>query len=255
MARMAGGVPADAIPIQVPTPVTPQAAPQQRTEAMQPAASAPAQIRVVKEEPKQQPIDKDTVQVYETAIGNLLTGWQGKRSQTVVDDRAGAEGQREPAQRDRRISGARHTRRRRRAGGTPQNAVLHRAVLIPAGRGVYARTVTAGSSDQGGPVVVEALSGPIAGDRMIGGLERREDRLVVSLKSLTLQDGRSVPIDALLVAPDSMETAVASSVDQHYIERFGLPVAAAFVAGLGQAVALSGSTSRQSILRRLRGLL
>ena len=39
-----------------------------------------------------------------------------------------------------------------------------------------------------------------------------------------------------------METAVASGVDHHYVERFGLPVAAAFVAGLGQAVALSGSS-------------
>jgi len=84
--------------------------------------------------------------------------------------------------------------------------------------------------------------GNISGLRMTGEFEQRGDRLVVTMKSLTLQDGHSVPIDGLVVAPDSMETAVASSVDHHYAERFVLPVAAAFVAGLGQAIALSGSS-------------
>jgi intracellular multiplication protein IcmE len=43
-----------------------------------------------------------------------------------------------------------------------------------------------------------------------------------------------------------METAVASSIDEHYIERFALPAAAAFMSGLGQAVALGNSTSTVS---------
>ena len=46
-----------------------------------------------------------------------------------------------------------------------------------------------------------------------------------------------------MVAPDSMEEAVATSIDQHYLERFVLPAAAAFVQGLGQAaVRMSNST-------------
>lgn len=114
-------------------------------------------------------------------------------------------------------------------------------VLMPAGRGVYARTVLASSSDQGGPVVVEALSGPVAGSRMTGGFERREDRLVVTLNKITLPDGQDHRIEALVIAPDSMETSVASSVDQHYASRFVLPVAAAFVSGLGQAFAQSNT--------------
>jgi intracellular multiplication protein IcmE len=43
-----------------------------------------------------------------------------------------------------------------------------------------------------------------------------------------------------------MEEAVATSVDQHYLERFVLPAAAAFVSGLGQAVALGNSTTTVS---------
>ena len=128
-----------------------------------------------------------------------------------------------------------------RLGGRPGGRVL-----MPAGRGVYARTVLAASSDQGGPVVVEALSGPVAGSRMTGGFERREDRLVVKLDNITLPDGQQQRIEALVIAPDSMETSVASSVDQHYASRFILPVAAAFVSGLGQAIAQSNTTSNLS---------
>ena len=72
-------------------------------------------------------------------------------------------------------------------------------------------------------------------------IERRGDRLVVTLNSITLQNGAQQTIDALVIAPDSMETAVASSVDQHYVARFVLPVAAAFVAGLGQAIQQSNA--------------
>lgn len=183
---------------------------------------------------------------YQTAITQMLAGWGSKAQVTEVvlkpedEQRAGGSGP----------GGA-------QPGGpaSVQNAALQipvpnaprlgsRAgarVLMPAGRGVYARTVLASSSDQGGPVVVEALSGPIAGSRMTGGFERRENRLVVTLNKITLPDGQDHRIEALVIAPDSMETSVASSVDQHYTSRFVLPVAAAFVSGLGQALAQSNT--------------
>jgi len=82
----------------------------------------------------------------------------------------------------------------------------------------------------------------VLGDRMTGTFERRNDRLVVHLDSISLPDGTAQKIDALVIAPDSMETSVASSVDQHYLSRYILPVAAAFVSGLGQAISQSNST-------------
>ncbi|MGC9271680.1 MAG: hypothetical protein ACP5E6_16180, partial [Acidiphilium sp.] len=82
-------------------------------------------------------------------------------------------------------------------------------VLIPADHGVYGRTLTGVSSDQSNAtVVVQAESGPIAGDRMSGHFSSEGDRLVVTLTELSLQDGQQMPIDAVLVAPDSMEEAV-----------------------------------------------
>ena len=43
-----------------------------------------------------------------------------------------------------------------------------------------------------------------------------------------------------------METSVASSIDEHYVERFALPAAAAFVQGLGQAATMSNTTTAVS---------
>ena len=130
------------------------------------------------------------------------------------------------------------------ASSTSSSPASRRAgrVLMPADRGVYAVNKLAVSSDGGGPVIVEARSGPIAGDRMRGAFEQKGDRLVVMLTSLT-HNGRDIPIQAIVVTPDTMETTVASRVEQHYLERFALPAAAAFVAGLGQALAQSNTTS------------
>ncbi len=199
----------------------------------------------VQQQPKP---DENQIRAYQAAISSLLAGWNGKPQLTEVvlkpedEQRAtGGSG-----------SGPGHATAN---GGAAQNAApappmpnaariggrSSGQVLMPAGRGVYARTVLAASSDQGGPVIVEALSGPIAGDRMSGSFERRENRLVVKLSSITLQDGTQHSIDALVIAPDSMETSVASNVDQHYVSRFVLPVAAAFVSGLGQAIEQSNS--------------
>lgn len=192
--------------------------------------------------------DESQSKAYTAAINGLLAGWGSKAQATEValrpEDEKAASNVRQPGgpangQGSDAVQnpGTQPIPNARTLGGRDT-----RQVLMPAGRGVYARTVLAASSDQGGPVVVEALSGPIAGDRMTGSFERREERLVVKLNSITLQDGTQQSIDALVIAPDSMETSVASNVDQHYTSRFVLPVAAAFVSGLGQAFAQSNQS-------------
>lgn len=193
--------------------------------------------------------DDNQTKVYQAAIASLLAGWGGKAQATDVilrpeDAKAtndGASNRGAVASSDgvqAAAAAVQPVANARRIGGGHASG----QVLMPAGRGIYARTVLAASSDQGGPVVVEALSGPIAGDRMTGTFEKKDDRLVVKLNSITLQDGTQQRIDALVIAPDSMETSVASSVDEHYVSRFMLPVAAAFVSGLGQAISQSNST-------------
>jgi len=115
-------------------------------------------------------------------------------------------------------------------------------LLVPAGRGIYAHTIVAVDSDTNGPIILEADSGPLAGDRMIGMFTKNAgERLVVRVNQIEHR-GQTLEARGLLIAPDTMETSVATSVDPHFVERWALPAAAAFMTGLGQAVALSNST-------------
>ena len=247
VAPMPAGVPTRP---EVPVVTPPAPHPIVRAIATPSTEVKPAPYRpVVEQQPTQRTArkadDKQT-ELYANAIASLFASWSGSRPpETEVilkpedENRPGNSGE------TGRGGPAPITRVSGQAGASQADSAIARTpsatVIIPAGKGVYARTKLAASSDQGGPVVVTAESGPIASDDMIGSFERRGDRLVVNLDSITLQNGAQESIDALVIAPDSMETAVASSVDQHYVERFVLPVAAAFVAGLGQAIAQSNA--------------
>ncbi len=166
------------------------------------------------------------------AIGDMLNGWNSRAPQTtvVIEPAVLKEGAGEPPALTKGLGG----------GTSPEK------VLIPAGRGLYAHTILAVDSDTNGPIVLEADTGPIAGDRLIGAFSKSgTDRLIVKVQTVEHR-GKTLEANGIVVAPDSMEEAVATSVDEHYLERFVLPAAAAFVEGLGQAVALGNSTTTLS---------
>lgn len=123
----------------------------------------------------------------------------------------------------------------------PQTAA--KTMLLQEGHGIYARNILTINSDSGGPVIAEATSGPFVGARLHGKFDRKDDRLVITFDDLVIGDRAPIRISAIALAPDTMETAVASDVDQHYVSRIILPTAAAFVQGLGQAIAQSNSTN------------
>lgn len=205
--------------------------------------------------PAQQPVklDQNQVHAYDAAMRQLFDGMGGKGAETrtwvvtATNDASGAGGNGLPGNGADGLA--------RLAGNPSSEPVVtpplaaKRAprILVPADRGIYGITKLAVNTDGGGPVIVEAESGPIAGDRMRGSFEQKEDRMVVMLTSLH-HDGHDIPIQAILVTPDTMETTVASRVDEHYLARFALPAAAAFVSGLGQAIAQSNTTTVASPL-------
>lgn len=253
VAPIPAGEPARPVAVAPPVaPPTPRAIARPAPPAHLDVAEAYAPPAMVEPAPlPPAPGGKDDGKVYAAAVGAMLAHWGGgpaPSTQVYIDpdklappgpDGDSAAEPRAVNETEAREAGyTRRGRWRRPAAPDAPPPV----VLIPAGRGVYAVTKLAADSDTGGPVVVTAESGPIAGDDMTGTFSRRGDRLVVTLNSISLPDGEQESIDGLLIAPDSMETAVASSVDQHVMSRFVLPVAAAFVAGLGQAIEQSNST-------------
>ena len=215
-----------------------------------PAALTPDPPAMGLPEPQAPPIrlagadDPKTEETYSKQIGDLFSQWGGRTPRTDIvlppseEDGAGTSGD---GGEGRAPAGA--TSRR---GPPPVPAASPAAdpveILIPAGRGVYAHPILAVNSDASSPVVLQADSGPIAGDRMIGTFAKQADRLVIRINTV-IHQGQSIGTDAVVVAPETMEAGVASDVDQHYLARFILPAAAAFVQGLGQAIATTSNTA------------
>jgi intracellular multiplication protein IcmE len=226
---------------------------------VQPAvAPAPQQnpIRTVAQTTtQQQPVDDPA---FREALARMMGSWQGRPGRTTVtltppssasaaegdDGRRGTGG---PPPLARQVSSGEVSPAGATASLPPRSASAPQGrVLVPAGRGIYAHTVLAVNSESGGPIVLQADTGPIAGARLIGTFSKPGtiSRLVVRINSVQFQ-GQEIAAEGLVIAPDTMETAVASSVDQRLGERFLLPAAAAFVAGLGQAVATTSNTFGQ----------
>ncbi|HTW52615.1 MAG TPA: DotG/IcmE/VirB10 family protein [Stellaceae bacterium] len=196
------------------------------------AESQPAPIRVAAAG------DPKADQAYSQEIGDLFSQWGGRapRTDVVLPPRNGKDA---PSQGGTTDAPANPPL----AGTAPAaSAASASEILVPAGRGVFAHPVLAVNSDQSSPVVLQADSGPIAGDRMIGTFARQNDRLVIHINTV-IHQGQSLSVDGLVVAPDTMEAGVASGVDQHYLSRFVLPAAAAFLEGLGQAIATTSNTA------------
>ena len=261
----------------VPLPITPREPMATATPAPQPVQfSVPEPLRIAAAAPKAQPArfvvqadDPPRVtqvaapaaqqgdgqaqaaaqQAYNAAIRDLFLQWGGRlpRTDVILPPRA-EEGDRDDAGSSGSASPAafRPAPARLRdalgAAPAPAGAASEGRILIPAGRGIYAHPVLAVSSDASAPVVFQADTGPLAGDRMIGTFARQEDRLVIHINQV-IHNGEPIGVDGLVIAPGSMETSVASNVDQHYVSRFLLPAAAAFVAGLGQATAQTSNSA------------
>ncbi len=227
---------------------------------LRPALSAPLPPPVIPatlEEPLPMPaphppviqvaaVDPKAEQTYANQINAMLSRWNGDAPRTEIilppvepapaADPAGGDAARGPFP---ATQGSGPVRDVSQSSAASADAGT---ILVPAGRGVYAHPILALSSDQSSPVVLQADSGPIAGDRMIGTFARENDRLVIHINTV-VHDGETIGVDGLVTSPDTMEAGVASDVDQHYLTRFILPAAAAFVAGLGQAIEQTSNTA------------
>lgn len=102
-------------------------------------------------------------------------------------------------------------------------------------------------SDAPGPAMVEVITGPFKGARAIGSFQRLGENLVLRFSSLVMSDGRRYSVQAYAIDPATDRTAVSSSVDRHFLARWGGLVAASFLEGVGDAVARSGVSSTSTI--------
>ena len=141
-------------------------------------------------------------------------------------------------------------------------AAVNPALLDPAsgiklplpGTIVYATMITSANSDTPGPVTAQIVTGELAGATLVGSFTTQREGMFVSFTTLSMgrtRDGdeinRAIPISAVAVDSKTVGTGLATDVDRHLLTNVGITAAAAFMQGLGQAVATSGQTYSQTL--------
>lgn len=115
--------------------------------------------------------------------------------------------------------------------------------VIGAGNLFYSVADTSMDSDQPGPVLATLENGPLKGAHLLGKFANANNRLIIEFQTATMPNNATVAIDAVAVNPRTNRTSLATSVDHHYLERYGLLIGGAFLQGFGQAVMTAGQTT------------
>jgi len=138
------------------------------------------------------------------------------------------------------------------AQGTPGGATggsatsVDQIPLVKAGTIMFGVLDTSVNSDRAGPVMATIVSGKFKGGKLMGSLSRTGDgqRVILHFTQLTMPDWpQTVPIDAVAMNPDDAQTAIASSVDNHYLLRYGSLFGASFLKGYSDAITNAGQTT------------
>ena len=122
------------------------------------------------------------------------------------------------------------------------NAAAEVEVLQEAGQIEYAQLLVEANTDSPGPVLAELASGPLAGSRLIGTFTSNDDFLILSFNSVIV-DGVAIQTEAVAIDPSTSKPGMVTEIDRKYFQRVILPAAAAFIKGMGGAIAESGTTS------------
>lgn len=131
-------------------------------------------------------------------------------------------------------------------GAQAGNAAAAGPTIIKAGAILYAVLDTAVDSDYPDtPVMATIVSGEYKGAKLLGSIKTVKDgqRVMLSFNLMNMEAWPTgVTVNAFAIDPDSARSAVATSVDNHYMLRYGSLFASSFLQGLGQAVQTSGTT-------------
>ena len=122
-------------------------------------------------------------------------------------------------------------------GATGGGSAGQGPVAIKAGSILFGVIDTALSSDSPGtPVLATIVTGPYKGARLLGGFTATKDALVIQFNLMTLANSpNSISINAYAIDAKTANNAVATNVDNHYLLRYGMLFASAFLQGFGNA--------------------
>lgn len=123
-----------------------------------------------------------------------------------------------------------------------------KAKLVEAGEVFMATTDIEANSDESGEILATIQSGKYKGAKVLGSFNATaQDKLVLMFTGLSIPGGSGMtPIKAVAIDPDTSKKGMATEVDRHYFQRFGLLLASGFVRGLGEAARRANTTISSS---------
>ena len=199
---------------------------QNSTQDQQLQALNQQQAALLKTQKDQQKID-DRASAMSGQASALLQGWSTTRTQTVQE----APFSKEAPSLANRLESMKSGQNLQASGD-----------VIKAGSIVFGVMDTALNSDQPGPVLATIVQGPLNGAKLIGSFTRTDDRMLISFNRISIPGIKnSVPTSIVAIDSNTARTAVASSVDKHYLLRYGTLFASSFLEGLSQAISSSGT--------------
>lgn len=121
------------------------------------------------------------------------------------------------------------------------------AVVADATTLVYAVTNIALNTDYQGPVWMTVVGSyqkwpELSGASLLGEMVNLGEKVRLELKTMKLQDGRTLKINAIALDPETTYAAVSSDVDHHYLYRYGWWGVGTLMGAIGKAVESSSST-------------
>jgi polyhydroxyalkanoate synthesis regulator phasin len=132
-----------------------------------------------------------------------------------------------------------------------KSAGVEVAPLIKAGTILFAVLTTAVDSDYPDtPVMATIVSGEFKGATLLGklALATGQDKVSLNFTLMNRDDWiKTKSVTAFAIDPDTARTVMASSVDNHYMLRYGTLFASSFVTGYANGISQSGSTSTSGI--------
>ena len=113
--------------------------------------------------------------------------------------------------------------------------------FIKAGSRAYISIDTAINTDEPSPVLGKVLTGPARGWVIFGkSVHNPDDTVSITFDRLVLPSGKSAPIEAMALDPESGRTSVVGSVNHKIFDRFILPAIAGGAAAYGQLMGQAG---------------
>ncbi|MFN3234535.1 MAG: TrbI/VirB10 family protein [Gammaproteobacteria bacterium] len=130
--------------------------------------------------------------------------------------------------------------------GGKAEADANQAVLVKAGTIYYAVLDTEVNSDYTQtPAMATIVAGPYKGAKLLGKVQTTSNgqRVLLDFYLLTMPDWTTgKTIKAYAIDPDTARGALATSVNNHYLLRYGTLFATSFISGMASAVESSGTT-------------